>query len=168
MENARYETLIKTAKIAVLIAAASALQCLEAPITAAFPWVKVGLANILTLYAVIRLSASEAILIAAGRTFLSALILGSLFTPFHFMSFSGAVSSAVLMAFLHKAAPKISLSLKSIFGAVASNSAQLLAISFLFKAKINLYWYFGAAILFSVPAGLLNAKITEKLLQADG
>ena len=58
-----------------MISCATALQLLESPLPRLFPWLKIGLANILTLYAIVRINKTTGIAVAALRTCLAALFL---------------------------------------------------------------------------------------------
>ena len=73
----------RLALTAVLVASAAALQVVESPLPRFLPWLKPGLANAMTLYALLRLSASAAMSVAVLRTSIAALFMGSLLSPVH-------------------------------------------------------------------------------------
>ncbi len=151
--------------IAILTACAAALQMLESPLPRILPWLKIGLANVVTLYAIIRINKLSGIFIAALRTCLAALFFGSFFSPVHVISFSGAVMAAVVMALIYHYLPKSSICIISIFGAIASNISQLLAVQLLFASNLTLWLHMALIIWGGIPAGLIVGKITCELLR---
>ena len=151
--------------IAILTACAAALQMLESPLPRILPWLKIGLANIVTLYAIIRINKLSGIFIAALRTCLAALFFGSFLSPVHIISFSGAVMAAVVMALIYHYLPKSSICIISIFGAIASNISQLLAVQILFASNLTLWLHMALIIWVGIPAGLIVGKITCELLR---
>ena len=151
--------------IAILTACAAALQMLESPLPRILPWLKIGLANVVTLYAIIRINKLSGIFIAALRTCLAALFFGSFLSPVHIISFSGAVMAAVVMALIYHYLPKSSICIISIFGAIASNISQLLAVQMLFASNLTLWLHMALIIWVGIPAGLIVGKITCELLR---
>ena len=151
--------------IAILTACAAALQMLESPLPRILPWLKIGLANVITLYAIIRINSFAGIGIAALRTCLAAFAFGSFLSPVHVISFSGAVAAAVVMALIFHYLPKSSICIISIFGAIASNISQLLAVQLLFASNLTIWLHLALIIWVGVPTGLIVGKITYELLR---
>ncbi len=151
--------------IAILTACAAALQLLESPLPRLLPWLKIGLANVVTLYAIIRINSFTGIGIAALRTCLAAFAFGSFLSPVHFISFSGAVTAAIIMALIFHYLPKSSICIISIFGAIASNISQLLAVQLLFASNLTIWLHLALIIWVGVPTGLIVGKITYELLR---
>ncbi len=151
--------------IAILVACAAALQMLESPLPRLLPWLKIGLANVITLYAIIRINGITGIFIATLRTCLAAIIFGSFLSPIHIISFSGAVSAAITMALINRFIPNSSLCIISVFGAISSNIAQLIAVQLLFASNLTFWFHLALIILIGIPAGLVVGKITYELLK---
>lgn len=151
--------------IAVLIAAAAALQVVESPLPRLLPWLKPGLANSLSLFAIIRISTGAGMLVAILRTAVAAVFLGSFLSPVHLISLAGATAAVLLMAAIHKVRPESGLGVLSIVGAIASNSAQLAAVQFLFAGSLPLWFHFVAIVPVAVPSGLIVARVTQELLR---
>ena len=151
--------------IAILTACAAALQMLESPLPRILPWLKIGLANVITLYAIIRINSFAGIGIAALRTCLAAFAFGSFLSPVHVISFSGAVAAAVVMALIFHYLPKSSICIISIFGAIASNISRLLAVQLLFASNLTIWLHLALIIWVGVPTGLIVGKITYELLR---
>lgn len=167
METARpvAQQTAKYTTIAVLIASAAALQIIESPLPRLLPWLKPGLANSLSLYAIIRISTRAGMLIAVLRTAVAAMFLGSFLSPVHLISLAGATAAAALMAAIYKIRPDSGLGIVSIAGALASNSAQLAAVQLLFAGSLPLWLHLVAIVPVAVPSGLIVAKVTQELLR---
>lgn len=151
--------------IAVLIASAAALQIIESPLPRFLPWLKPGLANSLSLYAIIKISTRAGILIAALRTAVAAMFLGSFLSPVHLISLAGAIAAVIFMAAIYRFRPESGLGIISIAGALASNSAQMLAVQVLFAGSLPLWLHLVTIVPVAVPSGLFVAKVTQELLR---
>ena len=112
-------------RLAILTASAAALQLIETPIPRVLPWLKIGLANIITLYAILKFSSKAALTIAFFRTFIAAIFLGSFLSPIHFISLSGALSATIVMSIFLKLRKNSGLAIVSITGAIVNNASQL-------------------------------------------
>ncbi|MGM0598929.1 MAG: Gx transporter family protein [Candidatus Rifleibacteriota bacterium] len=151
--------------IAVLASAAAALQIIESPLPRLVPWLKPGLANVMTLYAIIRLSPFSGFAVAIVRTFIAGIFLGTFLSPVYLISLSGALSSTLAMSILKKVFPLSGLGPVSIIGALASNWAQLTAVEFLFSGNMSLWLHLAVMIWVAIPSGLIVAGITGELLR---
>lgn len=151
--------------IAVLVASAAALQIIESPLPRLLPWLKPGLANALSLFAIIRISTTAGMLVAVMRTAVAAMFLGSFLSPIHLISLSGAAAAALLMAGLRKLWPEAGLGVLSVAGALANNSAQLAAVQIMFAGNLSFWFHIALMIWVAVPSGLIVAKVTHELLR---
>ncbi len=165
MEEEKRKRIHELTLTAILIAAATGLQMLEAPLPRILPWLKLGLANIITLFAIIRLGGVKGIAIAALRTCLAAFILGSFLSPIHMLSFAGAVSAAIVMYMISNFLPKTSICIISIFGAITSNIAQLGVVQSMFASNMPLWFHLALIIWIGIPSGMIVGKITYELLR---
>ena len=158
----------KTAQLtltAILIASAAALQVIESPLPRFLPWLKPGLANAMTLYALLRLSASAAMTVAVFRTAVAAVFMGSLLSPLHLISFAGATSAALSMSVLRRIFPAAGLATLSVFGALVNNSAQLAVVQFMFASNMSIGLHLALMIWVALPSGLIVARVTQELLR---
>lgn len=120
----------RTHQIALLVALSCVLQISESLIPHPIPGLRLGLANMLTLVALIVLDFRTALEIAVFRTLLSSLIIGTFMSPTFILSFSGAVISTFAMGFFYWLScfhPRYRLSIFgiSIVGALTHNMVQL-------------------------------------------
>lgn len=87
------------ARISMLVAAGVALHVVESwiPVPYVVPGLKLGLANIVTVYALYTLGRGPATLAAAARSVLGSALGGTFLLPAFAMSFAGACMSALVM-----------------------------------------------------------------------
>lgn len=155
----------RIARCAVLTAAALALSAAEGlvPLTILFPLpgLRLGLANLVTIYALCRLSGREALLILSARCALGALIGGSL-TSLAF-SLTGGLLSLGVMALLLRF-PILSLFGVSIAGAAAHNTGQILAALAVLGSTAPLA-YLPPLLICSLVTGAVTGGVSMLLLR---
>ena len=112
---------------ALLTAIALTIFMIEArlPALAPVPGVKLGLANIVTLYAMFALGPVDALGILLARVLLGGMFAGQLMTLLY--SLSGGLLCWLLTLFLRKVMTHQQIWLCNIFGAVAHNVGQIIA-----------------------------------------
>jgi heptaprenyl diphosphate synthase len=120
----------KIYKIALLVAFACVLQIAESLIPHPVPGLRLGLANMLTLTAMVILGFRYALEVAILRTILSAFIMGTFMSPTFILSFSGAVLSTLIMGLFYWLSGvhrrfRLSIIGISIIGAFCHNLVQL-------------------------------------------
>lgn len=151
--------------LSILIAQALALHVLERffPIPVPVPGVKLGLANIITLFTIIIFGFREAVIVVVGRTFLGSLFGGG---PTIFLfSVIGSLLSTLIMTILYKNFSKIfSIPTISIMGAVFHNIGQITVASFI-VANFNLFYYLPVLLISGVITGLFIGLTVQFTLQ---
>jgi len=115
----------KLTRMALLTGIALIIFVIELQIPNPFPipGVKLGLANIVTVYAVYRYSAGEAAMIVFCRIFLASIFGGNMMALAYSLSGSALCLSGMLL--LKKAVDERHLWLSSVLGAVLHNSGQI-------------------------------------------
>jgi len=98
---------------------------LQIPSPVPIPGVKLGLANVVTLFAVYKFKKGEAALMLLARILLGALFAGSVMTLLY--SLSGGALCLVGMLLLKKVIPADSMWITSVLGALLHNVGQILA-----------------------------------------
>ena len=153
--------------ISMLITMASVLHVIEGlipaiPITGA----RLGLANIITLTAIVCFGYGNALAVAVGRT-----VLGSIFGPGlvsvgFAMSFSGSLLSWAIMSLAHKYAKNVFSHVGlSLLGAVFHNIAQLAVASLIFD-EIAIVSMFPILMIFALPTGIMVGLVSHYLINA--
>jgi heptaprenyl diphosphate synthase len=144
----------KLAILALFVSMALVLHVVEnfLPIPYIAPGVKLGLANIVSLIAIIVFGFKEALIIVLLRTFLGSL-LGGVPSSF-FFSAAGGLLSTFVMYFTYKwVGTKFSLVGISISGAVAHNVGQLFVASLIVE-NFGLYVYLPLLMISAVVTGI--------------
>lgn len=118
------------------------------------PGVKLGLANVVTLFALTRLSPRDAGAILLCRVTLTSLLLGSM-TGFLFSLAGGVLSLLAMWALLHAEGRFCSLLGVSVAGAAAHNVGQVIAAVFWMGTPVVVA-YLPFLLVMSVPLGLVT------------
>lgn len=162
----------KIIQIALLISCASVLQIVESLFPHPIPGVRLGLANIITLVALVNLGLKVSIEVAVLRVIVSSFILGTFMSPAFILSFSGALVSTLVMGLFYKlsiSSRRIYFSLIgiSLLGAVVHNLVQIsLVYFFLIKHKgifLLLPWLGISAVIMGWITGLVASQVCRRL-----
>ncbi|HOY67747.1 MAG TPA: Gx transporter family protein [Candidatus Ozemobacteraceae bacterium] len=160
------EALSRVVLLGVLTAAASAIQIAESPLPRLLPWLKPGLSNALLLFAVIRHSPGFALSLVAGRTIVTGMLLGTLFTPAGLLSLLGGGSAAAAMLLCRRLGRgRGGLAGISVAGAVAHNAAQLGGVAFFAGEGLPVFLHLSLMLGAAIPSGLLVAGLAHQLLR---
>lgn len=134
---------------------------LEMFIPKILPFFKLGFGNIAVLMA-LEFSFPDFFLLLILKSVATSLTSGTLFSPFFIISLVQSVVSGFGMFVLGKLKKSIiSVYGISIFGAVLSVFVQILLCRFYLGNGVNAF--LGIMILFSIPAGILTAYLSEKI-----
>ena len=131
----------KLAELSLLTAVATIIFIIELriPNIIPIPGIKLGLANIITVYAAYRFSAKDVLLIAVARVFLGSLFGGNFSVIIY--SLSGALACLAGMILLRKIIPLEYVWLCSIIGAILHNTGQMAAAIFITRTPAVLAYY---------------------------
>ena len=150
--------------LAIVLSLAERLFPLDAIVPV--PGVKLGLANVVTLFALTRLSVRDAVAILLCRVALSSLLMGSV-TAFLFSLFGGLLALAVMGLLLRTEGKFCSVLGVSVAGAAAHNIGQIIAAVIWMKTGAVMA-YLPLLLVMSMPLGLvtgLTAAIVLSHLQ---
>src|SRR5512137_114415 len=89
-------------RLSILVACASVLQVAESLLPHPIPGVRLGLANIITVIAMVYIGPASAVELAVLRTLVSSMVMGTFLTPTFVLSFAGGVVSALVMILLFR------------------------------------------------------------------
>lgn len=156
-------------RIAKLAAFAIALHMVEALLPSPLPGVKPGIANIVTLYVLLRYDFATAAWVSILRVFASSLLLGQFLSPTFALSLSGAILSlGVLGLAVHLPKPYFGAVSLSILAAFAHIGGQLLMVRLWLIPHASVAYLIPIFALAALVFGLINGLITEKLIQQHG
>ena len=126
------------------------------------PGVKLGLANVVTLFALTRLGLHDSLAVVVVRVTLASLLMGSV-TAFLFSLFGGLLALFAMWALLHAEGKFCSLLGVSVAGAAAHNIGQIAAAVLWMKTTAVLA-YLPYLLLMSVPLGLVTGLVCAVVL----
>lgn len=153
----------RMAELGLMIALAFVLGYLESllPLQLGIPGAKLGLANVVTLIAIIRLGPKEAMTVAVVRAVLSGFTFGSLYSMIY--SLAGGILSTLIMWGINKS-KRFSVIGVSVAGGVAHNIGQLFVAMFVLKS-IDLKFYSGFLTICGIATGVFIGVICITVLK---
>lgn len=151
-------------RLALLTAIALTIFLAEAqlPALTAVPGVKLGLANIVTVYAMFALGPGDALLVLSGRVFLGAVFSGQMMTLIY--SAAGGFLSWCVLCLLRKLLTGEQIWLASPVAAVFHNLGQLLAAAAVLRSWAVMAWL-PYLIIAAILAGLFTGVAAQALLR---
>lgn len=153
--------------MAVLITFAVVIHTVEAalPLPMPVPGVRLGLANIITLLALILFGLRGGLIVAVLRTLLGSLVTGTFLGFGFWLSISGGVAACLVMGLAMVPAGRGHLTLVSVsvLGAVTHNLVQLAAASAIVANFALLQGYFPLMLLLAVPTGFFTGVAAHYL-----
>lgn len=151
-------------RLALLTAMALTIFLVEAqlPALTAIPGIKLGLANIVTVYAVFDLGPGDALLVLSGRVFLGAVFSGQMMTLIY--SAAGGFLSWCILSLLRRLLTGEQIWLASPVAAVFHNLGQLLAAAAVLRSWAVMAWL-PYLIIAAILAGLFTGVAAQALLR---
>ena len=152
---------------AVLAAVALVLFVVEAqiPPVVPIPGVKLGLANIVTVWALMRIGAPDALGISLVRIALGSLFTGTL--PSFIFSLSGGLLAFVAILLLKKLLRENQIFVAGVVGAIFHNAGQLIAASIMYGTASVFVWS-PVLILSGIVTGLVAQLLAKKIPKSIG
>lgn len=138
------------------------LESLITPVGDILPGLKLGLANVIIVFALYKYNFSKALIISIMRVFIVALLRSGFGFNF-FFSLGGALLSIIVMALAKKT--HLSLIGVSILGSISHSIGQVL-IGMLILKNSNIIYYLPYLTLFSIPTGIIIGVIAKKLINS--
>jgi len=164
-------------KIALLVSISCVLQISESLIPHPIPGLRLGLANVITLIALVTMGLRCALEVTIMRTLLSSFIMGTFMSPTFILSFSAGVISTLVMgffywlAFFHRRF-RLSIVGISVIGALTHNTVQIyLAYLILIKHPgifVLFPWLTIGAVFMGWVTGIAAGKVCLKLNEVQG
>lgn len=156
----------RVAVCGLLVATALVLSLVERmfPLQAVvpIPGIKLGLANVVTLFALTQLRLRETIAIIVVRVVLTSMFAGSI-TAFLFSLFGGLLAMAVMKVLCLVQGRWISLAGISVAGAAAHNLGQIGA-AILVLGTTDVVGYLPFLLVLSIPMGLVTGSVCTAVL----
>ena len=146
--------------MALLTAVALILFVVEAQLPAPIPvpGVKLGLANIVTVYAMFRLGPKDTLLILLCRVVLGGIFAGQVMTLFY--SLAGGILCWLVMLGMRRVVTERQIWVCSVVGAIAHNAGQT-AVAVAITQTPGLVVYFPVLLLSGIAAGVLTGVCAQ-------
>ena len=155
-------------QIAKLSAIAVALSLIEFFFPSPIPGVKPGIANIIILYTIFKFDLRMGIWVSIIRVFVTSMMLGSFLSPTFFLSLSGALFSLLSLIIFKNLSPKFfSLISFSLIASLAHIIGQFVIVRLWIIPHDGIFYLLPIFILSAFIFGLVNALVTNKLLQLN-
>lgn len=154
-------------RIALLSAYALALHGFESLLPTPIPWLRFGLANIITLTALFLYGLRAAIMVTLIRVILSSIFTGTFLGPAFILSLGGGIASTLAMGFVLSMSPRLLSAIGlSLIGALFHNVTQLILAYFLFIQRIEAILLISPLIiLIGTVTGTLNGLASDILIR---
>jgi len=157
----------ETIHIALLSAYAVGLHSIEALIPSPVPWLRLGLANIITLTTLYLYGLKAGMTVTLVRVFIRSLLAGTFLGPAFIMSLGGGIASTLVMWIVIVLSQRflgpVSL---SIIGALTHNVTQLLLAYVLFVKQIKAIVLISPVILAAgLITGAFNGIVTNMIIK---
>ena len=149
----------------VLIALAMMFSYIESfiPFNAVLPGLKIGLANIVTIYALMRMGIKDAVSISLLRILLSTILFGNPLMMVY--SLAGAFLSIAVMSLISKIPHSGAIGI-AVCGALSHNFAQCVVAAFLLHNHY-VYAYLPILLIVGAAAGVFTGLMTEMILKSE-
>lgn len=163
MKNTR-----KMVLLSVLVSQALVLHVIERmiPVPIPIPGVKLGLANVISLFTIVIFGWKEAMLVVFLRTMLGSFFGGGVSSFLY--SFTGGIISTIAMALLYKYFKNVfSIIAISVVGAVFHNAGQIWIASMV-VSNANIFYWLPVLLISGVITGIfigITVQLTMKPLQ---
>lgn len=157
----------ETLHIALLSAYAVGLHSIESLIPTPVPWLRLGLANIITLTTLYLYGLRAGMIVTFTRVIIRSLLAGTFLGPAFVMSLGGGVASTLVMWALIVVFRRLFGPVTvSIFGALTHNIVQLFLAHFLFVRRIEAILIISPVILGAgLVTGIFNGIVTSLIIK---
>jgi len=152
--------------LAMFIALAVSLHILESLLPSPVPWLRLGLANVMTLSALYLYDGRAAWTVSLARVGIGALLLGRLFSPGFWLALTGAILATSVMIIVHRTCGRhLSPIGVSATGAAGHALGQILAARLLIIQHEAIWQVAPLFLFFTVFSGVLTGWLAAVLLQ---
>ncbi len=155
-------------RIAALAALAITIHILETALPMPLPGVKPGLANVVTVCALLLYGWRVAAWVAGLRILVGSLLLGSFLSPGFVLSVSGGTASLVSMIAARRLIPGLSAIGHSVIAAVTHMSAQFLVAYWLFIPHSGLLHLLPVMLTAALVFGLVSGTVAKHAIAHYG
>jgi heptaprenyl diphosphate synthase len=152
--------------LALFVAMAVTVHALETLLPMPVPWLRLGLANVMTLTALYLYDGRAAWTVCLARVGIGALLLGRLFSPGFWLALAGAIVATSAMIIMYRiAGRRLSPVGVSAIGASGHAFGQILAARMLVIQHAAIWQILPLFLFFTVFAGILTGWFAAGLIE---
>ena len=160
----------KMMAMALMIAMGVILHRFEALLPLPSPWIKLGLANLMTLTALVFIGFKEAVIVTFLRVILGSILGGTFLGITFFLSLAGGLASIFVMGMLYRKGGKyLSLIGISIFGAYTHTLTTSVCVYYFFIRESSFFtllpFFFSLALITGILTGSIANTLTRQMQQ---
>jgi heptaprenyl diphosphate synthase len=153
--------------LALFIAIAVSLHAFESLLPSPVPWLRLGLANVMTLAALYLYDGRAAWSVSLARVGIGALLLGRLFSPGFWLALVGTIFATSAMIIMYRVGGRrLSPVGVSAVGAGGHALGQILAARLLVVQHAAIWQVFPFFLLFTLFAGVMTGWLAASLLES--
>jgi len=154
--------------MALMVALGVILHRLEALLPLPTPWVKLGLANLMTLMALVYLGAREAFIVTLLRVILGSILAGTFLGPTFFLSLAGGLAgTAIMCGIYNRGKGPFSLIGVSICGAYMHTFITAICVYFFLIKQTSFFvllpFFFSLALVTGILTGMAGNLLSQKI-----
>lgn len=150
--------------MALLVGMGVVLHRLEVFLPLPSPWVKLGLANVMSLIALVFLGFREALTVTVLRVIIGSMVGGTFLGPTFFLSMAGGLTGTVAMGMAYgKGSGPFSLIGVSVMAAFFHTAAIFLCVYFFFISQPAFLNFIPVFLTLSLFTGVLTGTLAEML-----
>ena len=160
----------RIAILSLIVALGVVLHRLEILIPLPAPWIKLGLANVMTLVTLIFFGLREAVTVTVLRIMLGSIISGTFLSPTFFLSLSGGITSVFVMSwtYYHGKSP-FSLVGVSVCAAYTHTLTTVICVYFFWVQQEFIFKllpvFFMCTLIAGILTGIIGNFIAKKLAE---
>ena len=156
----------RLATLALIVALGVALHRLEALLPLPTPWIKLGLANVMTLVALVFFGFRDALMVTLLRVILGSILGGTFLSPTFFLSLAGGVAATIIMAWIYgRGRGPFSLIGVSVCAAYAHTFAVIFCVYFFWIRQEALLKLLPVFFIFALITGVFTGIVANLLTQ---
>lgn len=156
----------KFTRLSLLLALSVALNIIESYLpflNGIIPGLKLGLANIVSLFVLYQFGVQDCLYISVLRVFLVGILRTGIFSLAFFFSFAGSIFSVIAM-FFGKKIGRLSIIGVSVLGSIFHSIGQVVMAILLLQMNSMIY-YLPWLLLFSIPTGIFVGIVCKPLIK---
>ncbi len=150
--------------VAFLSSVGIALYVVESLIPGPAPFLKIGLANVSSVLALMILAPSDVFLVVGTRVVVGSLLVGSLFSPSFIIAIGSGLLAATAMWMARSAGRMFSVVGISLIGSVTHVITQVLLVMILFVRESSILFLLPILLVSALVGGLVVGFVSWKLM----